>query len=80
MTIQVYPFNEQEEKVLLEFLKSRHYNYKSTNESDITDVEFLKRYNKDIDEAEAQIDKGEYLTHDDVKKFFTDKKKRSGEN
>ena len=74
MTIQVYPYNEQEEKALLDFLKSRHYSYKSTDENEKDHVEFLNQYNKELDEAEAQIDSGDYLTHDEVKKFFADKK------
>jgi predicted transcriptional regulator len=78
MTIQVYPFNEQEEKALLDFLESRHYNYKSTEETEIADSEFLDQYNKELAEAEAQIDAGDFLTHDEVKKFFADKRKRAG--
>ena len=35
---------------------------------------------KELDEAESQIDSGNYLTHDEVKKFFADKKKRTGGN
>ncbi|MBS1527710.1 MAG: hypothetical protein JST19_18840, partial [Bacteroidetes bacterium] len=65
MTIQVFPYNEQEEKALLDFLKSRHYHYRSTDESE-PDAEFLEQYNKEIDEAESQIDAGDYLTHDQV--------------
>ena len=80
MTIQVYPYNEQEEKALLDFLKSRHYNYKSTDEQEIADPGFLYEYNRELYEAEAQIDAGDYLTHDDVRKFFADKKKRAGGN
>lgn len=76
MSIQVYPHNDQEEKDLLDFLKSRHYNYKSTDENEMPDAEFLDQYNKELAEAEAQIDKGDYLTHDEVKKFFADKRKR----
>jgi|GEM_PF-633858 len=75
MTIRVYPYNEQEEKALLDFLTSRHYNYKSSEENELPDAEFLNQYNKELDEAEAQIDAGDYLTHDEVKKFFADKKK-----
>jgi len=76
MSIQVYPYNDQEEKELLDFLKSRHYNYKATDENEIPDAEFLDQYNKELDEAETQIDKGDYLTHDEVKKFFAEKRKR----
>jgi hypothetical protein len=38
MTIQVYPYNEQEEKDLLDFLESRHYNYKSNDEEEVPDA------------------------------------------
>lgn len=80
MTIQVYPYNEQEEKALIDFLKSRHYHFKSTNDTEATDAAFLEQYNKDIDEAESQIDSGDYLTHDQVKQHFANKRKRSGGN
>jgi hypothetical protein len=76
MSIQVYPYNDQEEKELLDFLKSRHYNYKATDENEIPNAEFLDQYNKELKEAEDQIDKGDYLTHDEVKKFFADKRNR----
>ena len=72
--IQVSTYNEQEEKALLDFLKSRHYDYKSTDENEIADIEFINQYNKELNEAEAQIDSGDYLIHDEVKKFFADKK------
>ncbi|HEY4324752.1 MAG TPA: hypothetical protein VGN20_12225 [Mucilaginibacter sp.] len=80
MTIRVYTYNEQEEKDLLDFLESRHYNYKSMDEEETVDAEFLDKYNKELDAAEAQIDSGDYLTHDDVRKFFADKKKRISGN
>jgi predicted transcriptional regulator len=76
MSIQVYPYNDQEEKALLDFLKSRHYNYKSADENEMPDAEFLNQYNKELAEAEAQIDAGDYFTHDEVKKFFADKRNR----
>jgi hypothetical protein len=76
MSIQVYPYNDQEEKALLDFLNSRHYNYKTAYESEIPDADFLNQYNKELDEAEAQIDAGDYLTHDEVKKFLADKRNR----
>jgi len=42
MTIQVYPHNDQEEKALLEFLSSRHYDYRETvkEETEEPDAEF----------------------------------------
>jgi len=78
MTIQVYTHSEQEEKALLDFLKSKHYTYKSTNENEVVDAKFLDEYNKDLEESEAQIDAGEYYTHDEVKQYFADKMKRNG--
>ena len=76
MSIQVYPYNDQEEKALLDFLKSRHYNYTAVDENEMPDAEFLSQYNKELDEAEAEIDKGNYLTNDEVKKFFAEKRNR----
>jgi hypothetical protein len=73
MTIQVFPYNEQEEKALLDFLKSRHYHYRSADENEPVSQAFLDQYNKGIDEAESQIDAGDYLTHDQVKQYFADK-------
>jgi len=64
-------------KELLDFLKSRHYNYKATDDNEIPDAEFLDQYNKELAEAEAQIDKGDYLTHDEVKQFFANKRNRT---
>jgi len=82
MTIQVYPYNQEEEKALLDFLNSRHYSYKESvdDEAEEPTVEFLDQYNKELDEAEKQIDAGNYLTHDEVKKYFADKKKRISGN
>ncbi len=80
MTIRVYPYNEQEEKALIDFLQSRHYNYNATDDQDAADSGFLNQYNNDLDKAEAQIDSGDYLTHNEVKKILADKKKRAGGN
>jgi hypothetical protein len=80
MTIQVYTFSEQEEKALIDFLKSGHYNYSSTDEKDLADVEFINQYNKELEEAEAKIDSGDFLTHEQVKKHFADRRKRLSGN
>jgi len=82
MSILVYPYNKQEEKALLEFLKSRHYHFKTTDENtedDVTET-FLEQYNKELDEANAQIEAGEYVSHDDVKKFLEERRKRISGN
>jgi hypothetical protein len=80
MTIQVYTFNEQEEKALLAFLESGRYNYKSTSVDELSESEFLNQYNNDLDEAEAQINSGDFISHQDVKDFFANKKRDSGGN
>jgi hypothetical protein len=78
MTIQVYPYNKQEEEALLDFLKSRHYSYKSADE--LTDAEFLNQYNKDLDESEAEIEAGDSFTQDEVKQILADRRKRISGN
>ena len=80
MTIQVYPYSEQEEKALIDFLKSRHYHFKSTDDAEMPDATFLEQYNKEIDESESQIDAGDYLGHEQVKQHFANKRKRNGGN
>lgn len=75
MTIQVYTFNDQEEKALLAFLESGHYNYKSTSGDELSESDFLDQYNKDLSDAEAQIDRGDFLSHQNVKDFFATKKR-----
>jgi hypothetical protein len=80
MTIQVYTHNEQEEKVLLDFLKSKHYNYKSTDENELTGAEFLNEYNNELNKAEAEIDAGDFYTPDEVKKVLSDRRKRISGN
>lgn len=79
MSILVYPYNEQEERALLEFLKSRHYHFKNTDDTNVNDAS-LDQYNKELDEANAQIEAGEYISHDDVKKFLAERRKRLSGN
>ena len=51
------------------------FDYQSGVDTDIT-AEFLDRYNKEIDEAGAQIDAGNYLIQDEVEKFFAQRRKK----
>lgn len=76
MTIQVYPFDEKEEKELLDFLESRHYRYQSAEENPEMDAEFIAEYNKELAEAEAEIDAGDYLTHGEVKRSLAERRKQ----
>jgi len=56
MSILVNPHSEREEKTLIAFLDSMKYDYKSGIDTD-TEA-FLDQYNKEIDEAEAEIESG----------------------
>jgi hypothetical protein len=77
MSILVNPHSEQEEKVLIAFLNSLHYDYISDIGEDKEIFEaFLDQYNKEIDEAEAEIESGNYLEHDQVEKLFADRRKK----
>lgn len=71
MSIRVYPSDEIEEKALLEFLESRHHRYQSSKENLLSDSKFIKQYNQDVTEAEAALDAGDFLTHDQLKALFT---------
>jgi predicted transcriptional regulator len=73
MGILVNPHSEQEEKTLIAFLDSMKYDYKA----DIEDTEaFIEQYNKEIDEAEAEIEAGNYLTHAEVELMFAERRKK----
>jgi len=78
MTILVNTHNELEEKVLLAFLDSLQYDYKSKALKE--DQAFLDEYNREIDEAEAEIDTGNYADHDYVEKLFADRRKSLNDN
>jgi hypothetical protein len=77
MSILVNPHNEQEEKVLVAFLNSLHYDYKSgiAGETEEVSETFLDQYNKDIDEAEAEIESGNFVEHSEVEKLFANRRK-----
>lgn len=40
----------------------------------------LEQYNKEIDLAEAEIERGEYLLHDEVEKLFAERRKKLNGN
>lgn len=77
MSILVNTQNEQEEKVLLAFLDSLRYNYQSNigdNDEQINTA-FLDQYNKEIDQADAEIIAGNHVSHKDVEQLFKDRRK-----
>ncbi len=77
MTILVNTHNELEEKVLLAFLESLRYDYKSDVHEDEA---FIDQYNKEIDEAEAEIDSGNFTDHDYVEQLFANRRKNLNED
>ena len=50
------------------------YDYKT--DIDVDTETFIDQYNKEIDEAEAEIESGNYLTHDDVEQLFAERRKK----
>ena len=77
MSILVNTHNEQEEKVLLAFLNSLRFDYKTNVLEDEVAVQekSVAQYNADIDAATAEIDAGNFVLHEDVEKLFADRRK-----
>ncbi|KQN33830.1 hypothetical protein ASE92_14350 [Pedobacter sp. Leaf41] len=72
MGILVSVKNQQEEKVLIAFLESLNYKYQSGVEDKADDMEsdFANQYNEEINQADTQIAKGEFILHEDVEAYF----------
>jgi len=77
MSVLVNTQNEQEEKVLLAFLDSLRYNYRSDVEDEAKQITeaFLDQYNKEIDDADREIESGNYVRHQDVEQLFQKRRK-----
>ncbi|MFA7686326.1 MAG: hypothetical protein WCY25_00505 [Moheibacter sp.] len=77
MSILIDVQNEQEEKVLLAFLNSLNFKFKTITENDnnLILTEFLKNYNHELDDAEHDIESGEFLLHKDVEKLLENRRK-----
>ncbi len=77
MSVLVNTKNEQEEKVLLAFLNSLHYNYQSNieGEADQINASFLNQYNVEIDRADSEIESGDFVKHEEVELFFHQRRK-----
>ncbi|MDQ7949873.1 MAG: hypothetical protein REI78_13905 [Pedobacter sp.] len=76
MSILVKTQNEQEEKVLLAFLNSLKYDYLLGVEN-MTDIEksHLDQYNKELHDADQEIQNGDFVLHNDVKQIFKNRRK-----
>jgi hypothetical protein len=79
MSILVNTQNEREEKILLAFLDSLRYNYQTDIGDNIehTNAAFLDHYNADIEQADNEVAKGEYVSHENVERLLKDRKKLS---
>ncbi len=77
MSVLVNTQNEQEEKVLLAFLDSLRYKYESgiEDKADQINKAFSDQYNKEIDQADAEIEAGNYVSHKDVEQLFKKRRK-----
>lgn len=77
MSVLVNTQNEQQEKVLLAFLDSLHYSYQSgiDDKAEEATAAFIDNYNKEIEQADAEIEAGNYIKHDDVEQFFQKRRK-----
>ncbi|NQX42862.1 hypothetical protein SAMN05421820_113112 [Pedobacter steynii] len=77
MSVLVNTQNEQEEKVLLAFLDSLRYKYQSDvgDKAEQINKAFLDQYNKEIDQADAEIEAGNYVNHSDVEELFKKRRK-----
>jgi len=82
MSILVNTHSDVEEQLLIAFLNSHRYEYKSgVIENGESDIEtFLDQYNKELDEADAEIDAGNYMSHEEVEKIFSDRRKNLNGN
>jgi len=77
MSIFVNTKNEQEEKVLIAFLDSLDYKYQSDINDEPAEVEaaFLNEYNEDINQADKEIESGNFISHEDVEQLFEKRRK-----
>lgn len=77
MSVLVNTKNEQEEKVLLAFLDSLRYSYQTniTDEVDQINTSFINEYNIEIDQADSEIEAGNFVKHDDVEQLFKRRRK-----
>ena len=82
MSILVNTHNEGEEKLLIAFLNSHRFDYKSEISGEgKDDIEaFLDQYNREIEEADAEIDSGDYVNHEDVEKLLNNRRHNLNDN
>ena len=76
MAIVVNPHNEQEEKALLAFLDNLNYDYSSSTDlNEEKDEKFLAQYNQELEDAQKEIDSGNFLFQEEVEEFLINRRK-----
>lgn len=79
MSILVSPHNEKEEEVLLAFLKTLGYDFNTDIENNVVEA-FLNQYNSQMENAEKEIEKGEFIIQEDVEAYFLNRRKQLNDN
>ncbi len=77
MSVLVNTKNEQEEKVLLAFLDSLHYNYQADVDKSAAELndQFVNQYNTEIEHADAEVAAGNFVSHNDVEQLLKNRRK-----
>jgi len=77
MSIFVNTKNEQEEKVLIAFLDSLDYKYQSDISDEPAEIATvsLDQYDQELDQADKEIESGNFISHGDVEQLFQKRRK-----
>ncbi|MFF5383860.1 hypothetical protein [Pedobacter suwonensis] len=77
MSIFVNTKSEQEEKVLIAFLDSLDYKYQSDISEEPAEIAtlFLDQYNQELDQADKEIESGNFISHGAVEQLFQKRRK-----
>lgn len=73
MSILVKTQNKNEEKVLLAFLDSLNYQY----EFEVEDLEKVKLYNHEIEDADKDIEDGNFILQEEAELILKNRKFKS---
>lgn len=73
MSILVKTQNKNEEKILLAFLDSLKYQY----EIEIDDLEKVKLYNLEVENADKDIENGNFIVHEEVELILKNRNTKS---
>lgn len=74
MSILINTISEQEEKILTAFLDSLSIQYKTDIDESLFVNDFITTYNSDLDKANAEIEAGNFISHEDVALLFNNRR------